>query len=159
MSGASWRNPLLALDGVCLVRLDAHNAALDKAAIVDDMVRLRGKHALDVVLDVAQDKTVAGAGTVASGRGWCRQRLDLETLKDGNRESGVCCVRVIEDSSARSNRSAHELQQLGLYRVRAYGSCGRDSLLQGPLGDGGSCVCHLDGRFFNDGCVLQSKTE
>lgn len=69
---------LLALHIVRLERLDAGNAALDQFAIMDDMVCLSGQHALDIVVDVAENYTVS----FGAASWWGCQRLDLKALKN-----------------------------------------------------------------------------
>ncbi len=87
---------LLALDGVGLVLLDSHDAVSNELAIMDDMVGLRGKHALNVIVHVAEDDAVSlGLRSAALRLGG--QRLDLEALEDGDGKLGLRRIRVVED--------------------------------------------------------------
>ena len=90
---------LLSLDRVGLEGLDAQDAVLDEFAIVDDVICLGGEHALDIVLDVAQDDTVS----LTTAWLLCCQWFDLEALEDGNWKLGSRPRGVVEDGTARSS--------------------------------------------------------
>lgn len=62
---------------------------------MDDVVCLGGEHALDVVLDVAQDDTVPLTTARLLGREW----FDLEALQDGDWELGSRPLRFVEDGA------------------------------------------------------------
>lgn len=90
---------LLSLDRVGLEGLDAQDTVLDKFAIVDDVICLGGEHALDIVLDVAQDDTVS----LTTAWLLCREWFDLKALQDGHWELGSRPRGVVEDGTARSS--------------------------------------------------------
>ena len=87
---------LLAVEALSLVLLDAHDGAALQEAVVHDVVRLGGQHALDVVADVAEHDAVAvGAGAA----GLVLEALDVEALhhRDGELDGGS--LGVGEDGS------------------------------------------------------------
>lgn len=94
---------LLALDGVGVVRLDAHDGALDEFAIVDDVICLGGEHALDVVVDVAEDYAISLAAAIWLGA----QRLDLKTLQDRGRVLRGSQRGIGEDGAATAESVTH----------------------------------------------------
>lgn len=90
-------NILLALDGVWVIGFDAHDAALDELAFVDDMVRLSGQHALDIVVDIAEDDAIPLATAIRL----CSQRFDLKTLQDRNCILDCRSAWVVENGAGR----------------------------------------------------------
>jgi len=95
------RRLLLALHRICLVGLDAANAATSELAVVNDAVRLRSQHALHIVLHVAQDNSVSlnSATTIC---GLLCESLDLETLQHRHREASLYLYWIGEDGTVRS---------------------------------------------------------
>lgn len=89
---------LLSLDLVGRVGLETQDAALDKFAIVDDMICLGGEHALDKVIDVAQDDAVSLTAALL-----LLHRPDLEALQDGDWELGIGPRGIVEDGTGRSS--------------------------------------------------------
>jgi hypothetical protein len=76
--------------------LEAHDASALESAIVHNVVCLGGKHALDVVSDIAQDNSVPfGTGSRAFGL----ECLDLEALHDGDWEAALYVIAIVENGA------------------------------------------------------------
>lgn len=72
--------------------LDPGKAASDELVVANDVVGLRGKHSLDVVLAIAHDETVSFSSLGRRGH-----LLDLQALQDGYGEELGGLVGIIED--------------------------------------------------------------
>lgn len=70
---------------------------------MDEMVRLRGHHTLDIVLEVAQHNAEPLRGARAPILGV--EGLDLETLKDGDGELLLCAIGIIEHGAIARSQS------------------------------------------------------
>lgn len=66
---------------------------------MNEMVCLRGHHALDVVLEIAQHDTEPLGGDGAGGSILGVEGLDLETLKDRNRKLLLGVIGFIENGA------------------------------------------------------------
>ena len=93
---------LFAFDKVGLIRLDAHDAASSKFAIVDGVVGLGGEHALDVVASIAQNYSVSLNRCPSSSTLGC-DSLDLKALKNRNGEVSLD-IGVVEDGARVMNQ-------------------------------------------------------
>lgn len=71
-----------------------------------DMVRLGRKHALDKVLDIAENYTVPLATSCLLGCQW----FDLETLKNRNWELSRRSIGLVEDGAGRTHQSVWNKQ-------------------------------------------------
>lgn len=156
---------LLALDGVRVVRLDAHDGALDEFAIVDDVVCLGGQHALDVVVDVAKDDAIPLTAAIWLGT----QRLDLKTLQDRDRVLVGGSLGVGEDGAAtaesvtrNANADANDARKMSMNilestsRDLACGVAHFSLLFVGRSGCvqrvNGPVLVKVEGEDENDGC-------
>lgn len=93
--GRGREGVLFSLEALSLILLQAHDTATLQEAIVDEMVRLRGHHTLDVVLEIAQHNAEPLRGAArASVLGV--ESLDLETLKNWDGELLLGPIAVIE---------------------------------------------------------------
>lgn len=74
--------------------MNAGNTASLELVVLDNAVRLGGKHRLNIVLTIAHDEAIS----IASLGSW-GHRLDLKTLENRDREELGRLVGVVEDDA------------------------------------------------------------
>lgn len=79
--------------------LDPNDAVLDELALVDDMVRLAGHHALAEVVDVVKHYAISLRRRTVGLARLGNQRLDLDALQNRHRILDSGGVGVVEDGA------------------------------------------------------------